>query len=78
MPIAQHAAEHLAARLEMPVDRIGVKGSAATAVRINLYRKAVRKPQWLGNKKFVIYCFSCREFTESASGWVKVPVDKKR
>ena len=71
-------AEHLAMLLKMPIDRIGVKGSAATAVRINLYRKAMRDPQWLKNKKFVIYCFSCREFTESSSGWVKVPVAKKQ
>lgn len=76
--LAEHGglAEHLAFQLKMPIDRIGVKGSAATAVRINLYRKAVRAPQWLKNKKFVIYCFSCREFTESTSGWVKVPVAK--
>ena len=70
-------AELLAEKLKMPVDRIGVKGSAATAVRISLYRKAVRNPNWLKNKKFVIYCFSCREFTESTSGWVKIPVAKK-
>jgi alginate O-acetyltransferase complex protein AlgJ len=70
-------AERLALLLKMPVDRIGVKGSAATAVRINLYRKAVKKPAWLKNKKFVVYCFSCREFTESTSGWGKVPVAKK-
>lgn len=77
--LAEHGglAEHLAFQLKMPVDRIGVKGSAATAVRINLYRKAARNPKWLKNKKFVIYCFSCREFTESTSGWVKVPVAKK-
>ena len=76
--LAEHGglAERLALQLKMPVERIGVKGSAATAVRINLYRKAVRDPQWLKNKKFVIYCFSCREFTESTSGWVKVPVAK--
>ncbi len=77
--LAEHGglAERLALQLKMPVERIGVKGSAATAVRINLYRKAARDPQWLRNKKFVIYCFSCREFTESTSGWVKVPVVKK-
>jgi alginate O-acetyltransferase complex protein AlgJ len=69
--------EQLAVELQMPIDRIGVKGSAATAVRINLYRKASREPEWLKNKKFVIWCFSCREFTESTSGWVKVPVLKK-
>ena len=70
-------AEQLALQLKMSIDRIGVKGSAATAVRINLYRKAAKNPQWLKNKKFVIYCFSCREFTESTSGWVKVPVARK-
>ncbi len=71
-------AELLAAELKMPVDRIGVKGSAATAVRIDLYRKAAKDPAWLQNKKYVIYCFTCREFTESTSGWVSVPVLKRR
>ena len=76
--LAEHGglAEQLALKLKMPVDRIGVKGSAATAVRINLYRQAARDPQWLQNKKFVIYCFSCREFTESTSGWAKIPIAK--
>jgi len=69
-------AEHLALNLKMPVDRIGVKGSAATAVRINLFRKGRKNPAWLKSKKVVVYCFSCREFTESTSGWVIVPVMK--
>ncbi|HJJ97381.1 MAG TPA: hypothetical protein O0X38_07110 [Methanocorpusculum sp.] len=69
-------AELLALRLGMPIDRIGVKGSAATAVRINLFRKAKKDPAWLKNKKVVIYCFTCREFTESAGGWTVVPVLK--
>ena len=69
-------AEHLALKLKMPVDRIGVKGSAATAVRINLFRKGRKNPAWLKGKKFVIYCFSCREFTEAGSGWTIVPVMK--
>ncbi len=69
-------AELLATKLSMPIDRIGVKGSAATAVRINLFRKAKKDPAWLKNKKFVIYCFTCREFTESSGGWTVVPVLK--
>lgn len=68
--------EALAQQLKMPVERIGVKGAAATAVRINLYRKAVKNPDWLKNKKYVIYVFSCREFTEAGSGWIKVPIQK--
>ncbi len=69
--------EALATRIGMPVERIGVKGSAATAVRVNLYRKAAKDPAWIKGKKFVIYCFSCREFTEATSGWLKIPVMKK-
>jgi len=70
-------AEILASKICTPVDRIGVKGSAATAVRINLFRKAMKNPNWLKNKKYVIYCFTCREFTEAVSGWTIVPVIKK-
>lgn len=69
--------EQLAYELKMPVDRIAVKGSAATAVRINLYRKATRNPEWLEHKKFVIWLFTCREFTESPNGWMIVPILKK-
>ena len=70
-------AECLASELKMPVDRIGVKGSASTVVRTNLYRKAAKDAAWIKGKKVVIWCFSAREFTESTSGWVVVPVMKK-
>ena len=69
--------ENLAASLGIPVERIAVKGSAAAAVRTNLYRKAAKDANWIKGKKFVIWCFSAREFTESTSGWPKVPVMKK-
>jgi alginate O-acetyltransferase complex protein AlgJ len=69
--------ENLAAALGMPVERIAVKGSAAAAVRTNLYRKAAKDANWIKGKKFVIWCFSAREFTKSTSGWPKVPVMKK-
>lgn len=69
--------ENLAAVLCMPVERIAVKGSAASTVRVNLYRKASKNAAWIKGKKFVIWCFSAREFTESKSGWPKVPVLKK-
>ena len=69
--------ENLAAVLSMPVERIAVKGSAASAVRVNLYRKAAKNASWIKGKKYVIWCFSAREFTESRSGWPKVPVLKK-
>lgn len=70
-------AECLAAELGRPVDRIGVKGSASTVVRTTLFRKAARDPAWIENKKLVVWCFAAREFTESTSGWLVVPVRKK-
>lgn len=63
-------ADHLALRFGMPVDLIGVRGSGATTTRIELLR---RRDNMKG-KKLVIWCFSFREFTESFTGWRKVPV----
>lgn len=62
--------DHLALRLGFPVDLIGVRGSGATTTRIELLRRRDN----LKGKKLVIWCFSFREFTESFTGWRKVPV----
>ena len=47
---------------------MAVRGSGATAVRVNLYRKARKDPAYLATKKVVIWCFAAREFTQS-DGW---------
>jgi alginate O-acetyltransferase complex protein AlgJ len=60
----------LAHALGFPVDLVGIRGSAATTTRIELLRRRDN----LSGKKLVIWCFSCREFTESSTGWRKVPV----
>lgn len=62
----------LAQIIKRPVDLIAVKGSAATATRVNLYRKS-KKNNYIDNKKIVIWVFSVREFSES-DGWRIVPV----
>lgn len=62
--------DHLALRLGMPVDLLGVRGSGATTTRIELLRRRDN----LQGKKLVVWCFSFREFTESFTGWRKVPV----
>lgn len=62
--------DHLALRLGVAVDLIGVRGSGATTTRIEL----LRRKDNLAGKKLVIWCFSVREFTESPMGWRKVPV----
>ena len=41
------------------------------------YRKAAKDADWIKGKKFVIWCFFARAFTESTSGWPNVPVLKK-
>ncbi len=63
-------ADHLAARFGFPVDLLGVRGSGATPSRIALFRRRDN----LKGKRVVVWCFSVREFTESAQGWRKVPV----
>lgn len=64
--------DQLARRLGCAVDLIGVRGSGATTTRIDL----LRRNDNLRGKKLVIWCFSFREFTESTTGWRKLPVIK--
>jgi hypothetical protein len=66
-------ADQLALELGFPVDLVGVRGSGATAARINLLRRAQQAPDYWANKKLVIWCFAAREFTES-DGWRIVPI----
>lgn len=67
-------ADQLALEFGFAVDLVGVRGSGATAARINLLRRAQAKPEYWVNKKMVIWVFAAREFTES-DGWRSVPLD---
>ena len=66
-------ADQLAFDLGFPVDLVGVRGSGATAARINLLRRAQADLDYWAKKKLVIWCFAAREFTES-DGWREVPI----
>ena len=68
--------DQLANELGFPADLIGTRGSGATAVRISLYRRTRKDPDYLAKKKIIVWCFAAREFTESDQGWEKVPVGK--
>lgn len=68
--------EQLAAAFGFPVDLIGTRGSGATSVRISLYRKSTKNPEYLAGKKLVIWCFTEREFTEAPTGWAVLPIVK--
>lgn len=70
-------ADQLAFELGFPVDLVAVRGSGATPARINLFRRVQKNKDYWKNKKYVIWCFSAREFTES-DGWRKVPIEPKR
>jgi alginate O-acetyltransferase complex protein AlgJ len=65
--------DQLAREFGTPIDLIGVRGSGATPARTTLMRRVRANPNYLKNKKLIIWCFSAREFTES-SGWQKVPI----
>jgi alginate O-acetyltransferase complex protein AlgJ len=66
-------ADQLALEFGFAVDLVGVRGSGATAARINLLRRAQRAPEYWANKRLVIWCFAARELTES-DGWRIVPI----
>ena len=66
-------ADNLAVTLGGMPEVMAVRGSGATAVRVNLYRKARKDASFLAKKKVVIWCFAAREFTQS-DGWKVVPV----
>jgi hypothetical protein len=68
--------DQLALQLGFAPDLIGTRGSGATPVRINLYRRSVKDAGYLAKKKVIVWCFAAREFTEATEGWAKVPVAK--
>jgi len=68
--------DQLALQLGFAPDLIGTRGSGATPVRLNLYRRSVKDAGYLAKKKVVVWCFAAREFTEATEGWAKAPVTK--
>jgi acetyltransferase AlgX (SGNH hydrolase-like protein) len=66
--------DQLAYEVGFAPDLIGTRGSGATSVRVSLYRRAKKDPEYLVKKKMIVWCFAAREFTESDQGWDKVPV----
>ncbi len=65
--------EQLAFELGFPVDVVAVRGSASTAARVNLLRRAQADPTYWDRKRIVIWTFSVREFTEG-DGWPIIPI----
>ena len=66
-------ADNLGVTLGGVPEVMAVRGSGATAVRVNLFRKARKDPAFLAKKKVLIWCFAAREFTQS-DGWKIVPL----
>jgi hypothetical protein len=76
--LAQRAGllDQLTMQLGFAPDVIGTRGSGATPVRLNLYRRSLKDPGYLAKKKMVVWCFAAREFTEATEGWAKAPIAK--
>ena len=68
--------DQLTLELGVRPDLIGTRGSGATPVRVSLYRRSIKDPEYLSRKKVVVWCFGAREFTEAAQGWQLLPVTK--
>lgn len=62
--------DQLAWQLGFPIDLLGVRGSGATTVRLDL----MRRENPLAHTKVVIWVFTVREFTQSVQGWIKTPL----
>jgi SGNH hydrolase-like domain, acetyltransferase AlgX len=67
--------DQLAYELGGPVDVLGVRGSGATPARVSLARRARANPNYLRNKKVIIWCFGVRELTQ-AEAWKPIPLLK--
>lgn len=65
--------DQLAFELGIPLDVVAVRGSGATAARINLLRRVQSDPTYWERKRLVVWCFAARELTEG-DGWRQVPI----
>jgi alginate O-acetyltransferase complex protein AlgJ len=66
-------ADQIAENLGFAPEWIGTRGSGASTVRSDLYRRSRHNPGYLSKKKIIIWCFAAREFTE-ADAWAQLPV----
>jgi alginate O-acetyltransferase complex protein AlgJ len=64
----------LAFELGFPVDVLAVPGGGANETRLNLFRKLRDEPDYLDEKRVVIWCFTARFFTNTADGWIYIPL----
>jgi len=64
----------LAFELGFPVDVFSAAGGGANTSRLNLARRIRAEPEYLEGKRVVIWCFSARAFTNTADGWIPIPL----
>ncbi|MFM8810441.1 MAG: alginate O-acetyltransferase AlgX-related protein [Chthoniobacterales bacterium] len=69
--------EQLAEVVDGMPEVLGVRGSGATSSRMTLARTIRAKPDYLADKKLVVWVFAGREFTE-ADAWKKFPVISRK
>lgn len=68
--------DHLAARIGVAPDLVGVRGSGLVQARKQLFYKAASTPGYWESKKLVIWLFSVREFTQSTDRFISIPLER--
>ena len=68
--------DHLAVRLGVVPDLVGVRGSGLVQARKQLFYKAASTPGYWESKKLVIWLFSVREFTQSTDRFISIPLER--
>ncbi len=68
--------DHLAVRLGIVPDLVGVRGSGLVQARKQLFFKAASTPGYWESKKLVVWLFSVREFTQSTDRFISIPLER--
>ena len=70
--------DYLGLYLGRELDVIAAFGDGVHQARLNLYRwRSIRKPHYWKNKRWVVWCFSMREFTRAEQWRTDVPLLKR-
>ena len=69
--------DYLGLYLGRELDVIAAFGDGVHQARLNLYRwRSIRKPDYWKNKRWLVWCFSMREFTRAEQWSTEVPLTK--
>ncbi len=68
--------DQISCSLGQAVDLVGVRGSGMVQARKKLFFRAAENPGYWDKKRFVVWVFSVREFTQSTDKPAAIPLDR--